>query len=166
MFILLRQATGAACITWNINFVDGVLLDENKPFSKSNVGIPQRFPLAFTWWKFCRKCLFIISELVIENKNCAIAPKRVQRNLTNDVNIGSGNCLMPSGNKPLHEPKLTQDHYNNVIMTTIASQITSLTVVYSIVYSGADQRKHQSSASLACVGGIHLDRWIPRTKGQ
>ena len=30
-------------------------------------------------------------------------------------------------------------------MTTMASQITSLTVVYSMVYSDADQRKHQSS---------------------
>ena len=49
-------------------------------------------------------------------------------------------------------------------MTTVASQITSLTIVYSIVYS--DQRKHQSSASLAFVRGIHRDRWIPRTKGQ
>ena len=44
-------------------------------------------------------------------------------------------------------------HYNDVIMTTIASQITSLTVVYSIVYSGADQRKHQSRTSLAFVCG-------------
>ena len=34
-------------------------------------------------------------------------------------------------------------------MGTIASQITSLTIVYSSVYSGADQRKPQSSASLA-----------------
>ena len=73
-------------------------------------------------------------------------------------------------------------------MTTIASQITSLTVsfsarrseswkrhlagengltvVYSTVYSDTDQRKHQSSASLAFVWGIHQDRWIPRTKGQ
>ena len=32
------------------------------------------------------------------------------------------------------------DHYIDVIMSTIASQITSLTVVYSIFYSGADQR--------------------------
>ena len=39
-------------------------------------------------------------------------------------------------------------------------------IVYSTVYSGADQRKHQSSASLAFVRGIHRDRWIPRTKGQ
>ena len=51
-------------------------------------------------------------------------------------------------------------------MTTIASQITSLAVVYSTVYSDADQRKHQSSTSLAFVWGIHRDRWIPRTKGQ
>ena len=36
-------------------------------------------------------------------------------------------------------------------MSTMASQITSLTIVYSAVYSGADQRKHQSSASLAFV---------------
>ena len=51
-------------------------------------------------------------------------------------------------------------------MTTMASQITSLMVVYSTVYSDADRRKHQSSASLAFVWGIHRDRWIPRTKGQ
>ena len=40
-------------------------------------------------------------------------------------------------------------------MGAIASQITSLTIVYSIVYSGADQIKHQSSASLAFVWGIN-----------
>ena len=42
-------------------------------------------------------------------------------------------------------------------MRTMASQITSLTIVYSTVYSGADQRKDQSSASVAFVRGIH--RW-------
>ena len=46
-------------------------------------------------------------------------------------------------------------HYGDIIMGTIASQITSLTIVYSIFYSDADQRKHQSSASLAFVRGIH-----------
>ena len=40
-------------------------------------------------------------------------------------------------------------------MGAIASLITSLTIVYSTVYSDADQRKHQSSASLAFVWGIH-----------
>ena len=42
-------------------------------------------------------------------------------------------------------------------MGMMASQITSLTIVYSTVYSGADQRKHQISASLAFVREIH--RW-------
>ena len=42
-------------------------------------------------------------------------------------------------------------------MGAIASQNTSLTIVYSTVYSGTDQRKHGSSASLAFVRGIH--RW-------
>ena len=47
-------------------------------------------------------------------------------------------------------------HYNDFIMSMIASQVISLTIVYSIVYSDADQRKHQSSTSLAFVQGIHL----------
>ena len=49
-------------------------------------------------------------------------------------------------------------HYNGVLMGAMASQITSLTIVYSSVYSGADQRKHKSSASLTFVRGIH---WWP-----
>ena len=48
-------------------------------------------------------------------------------------------------------------HYNDVIIGAIASQITSLAIVYSTVYSGLYHRKHQSSASLASVRGIH--RW-------
>ena len=48
-------------------------------------------------------------------------------------------------------------HYSDVIMITMPSRITSLTIVYLIVNSGTDPRKHQSSASLAFVRGIH--RW-------
>ena len=51
-------------------------------------------------------------------------------------------------------------HYSDVMIGGIASQITSLTIVYAIVYISADQRKHQSSASLAFVRGI------PRRNGQ
>ena len=51
----------------------------------------------------------------------------------------------------------SRQNFNNVIMGAIASQITSLTIVYTTVYLDADQRKHQSSASLAFVRGIH--RW-------
>ena len=74
------------------------------------------------------------------------------------------------GDKPLSEPMMVNlvmhicvtrpqwvniktIHYNDV---TMASHIISLTIVYSTVYSGADQRKHQRSASLAFICGIHL----------
>ena len=43
---------------------------------------------------------------------------------------------------------LNYKHNSDVIMGTIASQITSLTIVSSAVYPGADQRKHQISTSL------------------
>ena len=59
-----------------------------------------------------------------------------------------------------------QLHYIYVIMSAIASQITSLTIVYSTVHSDADERKLQSSASLAF--GMGINRWpvTSRTKSQ
>ena len=48
-------------------------------------------------------------------------------------------------------------HYNDVIMSAMAFQITSPIIAYSTVYSGADQIKHQGSASLAFVWGMR--RW-------
>ena len=51
----------------------------------------------------------------------------------------------------------TTTHYSDVIMGAMRSQITGVSIIYSTVGSGADQRKHQRSASLAFVGGIH--RW-------
>ena len=48
-------------------------------------------------------------------------------------------------------------HYIDVIMSAMASQLTGVSIVYLTVCSGADQRKHQSSESLAFVRGIH--RW-------
>ena len=63
--------------------------------------------------------------------------------------ITTHNFLWCAISRPCHY------HYCDVIMGPMASLITSLTSVYSIVHSGADQRKHQSSASLAFVRGIH-----------
>ena len=61
----------------------------------------------------------------------------------------------PSGLHPQHWAFIT--HNNDVTMSMMAAEITSLTSVYSTLYSGADQRKHQSSALLAFVRGNH--RW-------
>ena len=69
-------------------------------------------------------------------------------------------CLRSNIKKRFHVDTKT-DHHSDVIMDAIASQINSLTTIYLTVYSDADshadQRKHQSSASLAFVRGIH--RW-------
>ena len=58
---------------------------------------------------------------------------------------------------PLSYPVPT--HYTDVIISAKTSQITGVSMVCSAVCSGADQRKHQSSATLAFVRGIH--RWFP-----
>ena len=57
-------------------------------------------------------------------------------------------------------------NYSDVTMSAMTSQIIGVLTVYSTGCSGADQRKHQNSASLAFVGEFTGERWIPRTKGQ
>ena len=57
-------------------------------------------------------------------------------------------------------------HDSDVIMIAITSQITSLTIVYSTVYSGADQRNIKATRHWPLCGEFTGDRWIPRTKGQ
>ena len=83
------------------------------------------------------------------------------RNLINSLSRGNVAVIYKvdifSASNELVVRWIPPNHNNDDIMSAIASQITSLTVVYSIVYSDADQRNHQSSASLAFVRGIH--RW-------
>ena len=68
-------------------------------------------------------------------------------------------CMSPSPTAGAHTPICDFDnsstHYNDVIMSAMASQITSDSIVYSAVCLGADQRKDQSSASLAFVRRIN-----------
>ena len=60
-------------------------------------------------------------------------------------------------NYPIHTRDGQIFHYNDVLMSAMTSQITSVSIVYSTVCSGVDQRKHQIDASLVFVCGIH--RW-------
>ena len=59
-----------------------------------------------------------------------------------------------------------KDHYSDAMMGTMASQITSLMIVYSTVYSGADQRKHQTPRHWPLCVEFTGDRRIPHTKGK
>ena len=94
-------------------------------------------------WKFARSC----------KQLCLLCP-------TDPWNL-PGTALLSgfqsSGElwNPLSKTTYFVNHYDDVIMSAMASQITILTIVYSTVYPGADQSKHQSSASLAFVWGIH-----------
>ena len=79
-----------------------------------------------------------------------------QRPVTRGFGVFFYLCL----NKRLSKQSLSKQsrrwwHCDDVIMGAMVFQITSLTIVYSTVYSDTDQRKHQSSASLAFVRGIH-----------
>ena len=57
---------------------------------------------------------------------------------------------------------LVRQHYSDIIMGAVASQITGVSIVCSIVCSGADQRKRQSSVSLVFGWGESIGhRWIP-----
>ena len=80
------------------------------------------------------------------------------------------NGLAPNHWWPLW-PLMTQFtdawNYSDATMSTMASQITSLTIVYPTVYSGADQRKKiKAPRHWPLCGECTGDQWIPRTKGQ
>ena len=102
-------------------------------------------------WRIC-----LISYWQFSCQQAWVLSLSTHRNLTNELRMISCEYFdddvvsVQSYNK-------THQHYNDVIMSAMASQITSLHIVYSTVHSGADQGKHQSSASLAFVWGIH--RW-------
>ena len=67
------------------------------------------------------------------------------------------NCMAwcSLGVEKIKQPIYLTNHYSDVIMSAMSSQITGVSIVYWAVCSGANQRKHQSSTSLAFVRGIH-----------
>ena len=113
-----------------------------------------------TWWHALGVTIKIVNCFLIYGSWKIFLP---HKDYLKSIN---GNLLIPGHNWP-HELRpvvllslLAQQktcHCNDVIMNAIASQITSLMIVYSTVYSDADKRKHQSSASLVFVRGIQ--RW-------
>ena len=112
---------------------------------------------AYRWYHISA----IASQITGKSQDC-LSKKLVQANINNTSNyriivICEGKLLVVPSQKASIAESWFIVHHSGVIMSTIASQITSLTIDYSTLYSGADQRKHKSSASLAFVRGIH--RW-------
>ena len=95
--------------------------------------------------------VFYESKLFLEKKITKIIGTQLNhRHITRFIHGNRQPLLLTHCGLGIH-------HYNGVIMGAITSQITNFTIVYSTVYSDPDQRKHQNSASLAFVQGIH--RW-------
>ena len=78
--------------------------------------------------------------------------------------------LNPQNNLFRNQPSITDlviTHYNDVIMSAMASQITSITIVYSTVYSGLSSKKNfKAPRHWPLCGEFTEDWWIPRTKVQ
>ena len=82
-----------------------------------------------------------------------MTPKRHNCNDTEKIRRAYFVRILIEGNLMIY-----YNHFNDAIMGAITSQIT---ILYSIVNPDADQRKHQSSASLAFVRGIHRTGEFP-----
>ena len=98
---------------------------------------------------------YCYSQIMIKGVAINVIYRLLFITVLNFITTWIGNqSVIKYGKKQLIHSKTSTIHYGDVIMGAMASQITSLTIVYLTVYSDADQRKHQSSASLAFVWGI------------
>ena len=107
-------------------------------------------------WQQCplpKEQMPVVSQYVWNNLEIINQPFVIFRSRYDFISLGFV-CVM----KVRWYGKESTYHYRDVIMSTLVSQITSASIVYSRVCSGAAQRKHRSSASLAFVRGIH--RWL------
>ena len=162
----------------NIGSVNGLLPSGTKPLPKPTMTIHQLSVMAFTWGRFHMKYLgyILLWKLPIQNfrriellmAQCAFGViGRLDFMIERQTNYIMDHDLLVNSLKSsdhhnwlmkwllAHSKRAHCFHYCNVIMGSMASLVTSLTSVYSTVHSSADQRKHQSSASLVFVRGIH-----------
>ena len=122
------------------------------------------------WWCGGRCCCYVVAIVAVCS---SIMTSRRLNTYCDDIqymNYKTWNpqgrftniILTPSKQLGVCDKIHHRHHYNDVIMSAIASHTTGVSSVYSVVVSGTDQRKHHSSAPLAFVGKFTGDR----TKGQ
>ena len=99
----------------------------------------------------CTRLTYIRLKTRIKNKSSMWLTQFILKSGLSMIHVG----LLAEAVKPWSSLWTNYGHYNDVIMGTMASQITGLTIVFSIVFSSADQSKHQSSASLAFAWRLH-----------
>ena len=87
----------------------------------------------------------------------SVLSHRTNRNMYHSLRAWTVPAIYTAQHNMQHISKYMKRHHDDAIMSTMAYQVTGVSIVCSTVYSGADQRKHQSSASLAFVRVIR--RW-------
>ena len=122
------------------------------------------------------KCMFLKEKFYFLYRLYSMFLLQVHLTMGQYWSSASGNGLVPKrrqaitwvNDEPVTDAFMHQQasmHYGDVIISTMASQITSLTIAYSIVYPGAD-KKNKALRHWPLWGEFTGDRWIPRTKGQ
>ena len=117
---------------WISNFIPNFIMDE----------------IIYPCWDLSESLLVKWATEVVIHSKTAMFSNRLRL-------VVKANVLKPSVSRL--EFRIVYKHYSDVIMGALVSQITSVSIVYSTVCSGTDPRKHQSSASLAFVRGIHRE---------
>ena len=142
-------------IQWDLHTVKRVCLTELGRVSLHLVSSTNKC----TWYIIFagEAVLFMLRQCLCQKSDDGPASMMLGRQLISDANCTEDIYIYIYVIETRMRFREVVNHYNNVIMDAMAAQITSLTIVYSTVYSGADQRKHQSFASLDFVRGIH--RW-------
>ena len=134
------------------SFANGYFADQLRSKCNTNSSQPKLQYIQEICIRFSLSCFFLVLGLVQSNvfislRSISLVPRKYCYWLRTSIGFG----------KIDHTSHKSTWHYNDVIMSVMASESTSLMIVCLTVYWGADQRKHQSSASLAFVRGIH--RW-------
>ena len=115
-------------------------------------------------WNFSRNSNIFFQKNALENVVCVIASISSRPQWVKDVLPHSliaeklRFTIFSTQNKDVLPSEFLNTHYCDVIMSDMTTQITGVSIVYSTVCSGADERKRQSSASLAFARGNH--QWL------
>ena len=136
-YLVVKYCFNAICFTRFIN-VNSVIISS----IISCNDLYQDFIIMYVWYFVNRISVSVLGAIWPSLSPCTVInPILPTYLLARDGEIWHIYCNFKHSDLP----------YSDVIMGAMASQITHPTIVYSTVYSGVDQRNHQSSESLASV---------------
>ena len=170
-FTLSADELNLQCVSENCIFYDYYYTFQGLMRSQKTANIKYQARLRTyysDYMRFCGDQSFINIKKTPSHAKNGNAPTRVYFGINDKFTV----CVTCAHILPIHNIQTNIDtsklgsHYGDVIMSTMAYQITSLSIVYSTVYSGADQESVKAPRQWPLCGEFSGDRWIPRTNGQ